>query len=138
MLGAVAGRGEQGEDQINGPVVDRAVGHGRVETDENGRHAVDALDPGVRHGDAGAQAGRAEGFTLEQGLHDAGLREAERLGARFRHRMQRLAFRRRTTAQDDTALRQQFPDVHKLSRLYPNIPGGRAPCRRPASLWEAL
>jgi hypothetical protein len=58
------------------------------------------------------EPGRAEGLALEQGLHDTGLRQAERLRRGLRHRVQGLAFRRRAAAQDDTAVRQQITDVH--------------------------
>jgi len=90
VLGAVARRREQGEQQIHGPVVDRPIGDRGLQPHEDGRHPGDALQPGVRHRNARAEAGRAQGLALQQGLHDPAFRQVENMRGGLGHRMQGL------------------------------------------------
>jgi len=123
---AVAGRGEQGEQQIHRAVVHGPVGHRRIETDEHGADVLQPLDAGVRHGDARSQARRAQGFAFQQGVHHPRLVQAHGLGRGLGDDVQRLTLRRRAATQDDAVPRQQFTDVHAYPDLYPSSCGAGA------------
>ena len=51
MVGTVAGRSEQGKQQIDGPVIDRPIGDRRFQPDEHGHDLADSFDTRVRNGD---------------------------------------------------------------------------------------
>ncbi len=93
MLGAVARRREQGEHQIDRAIVDGVIGDRRVETDE---HRLDAVQTGqarMRHRDARTETGRAQGFTLHEGVKDANFVLAHGLRGRGGEHVQGLPLR---------------------------------------------
>lgn len=90
MLSSVARWSKEGEQQIHGTVIDRSIGDGGIQSDEYGRHPINALQSSVRNRNAGAQAGRAQSLALEQGLQNAIFRQSKGLAGGFSHRMQGL------------------------------------------------
>ena len=90
MLGAGVQRREQGEQKIDRAIVQRLIGDGRLQPDEDGADAVQALDAGVRHGDARAETRRAERLSLQEGVQRPILVNAQGHGRGLGHGVQRL------------------------------------------------
>ena len=126
MLGPILGRSEQGEQKIHRAIVDGVIGDRRIQAHEDGRNPIDLLQPGVRHGDARPKAGRAQGFTLQQGFEHASLIHAHGLGRRLSDRVQCLPLGRSAAAQHYAVGRQEVCDMH-CSRLQTGEWLSRAP-----------
>ena len=79
----VLGR-EQGEDQVDRLVVHGLEVHRLLQAHEDAAHALQALEPGVRHGHAVADAGRAGLLALGKRVEDRRRRRGRSCGRRSR------------------------------------------------------
>ena len=112
MLGPIAWGREQGEQKIDGLIVNCAPRDRRIQSNENAGNPAETVDPRVRHCHAGPQPGRPQGLALHQRLQKPPFGQPERSRGHIGNHMQGLSLGRQTTTQNDGVVRQQVTDIH--------------------------